>query len=1438
MPSIAKKIFATVTLIASAAMMASPAAALTAAELQAQIDALLATIASLQAQLSTVDGGSGSVTGCTITSFTRNLTVGSSGADVKCLQIILNSNDATKVASTGTGSSGNESTYFGPLTKAAVIKYQDLYKSEVLTPLGLSAGTGYVGSATRTKLNTQISTGDGGDGGDGGGSTPPVGTNKIQLTVDNPVAATVAIGSQNVVFMKTNVCAGSVANTISKVIVSRTGIAADADISYIKLYDGATQVGSTQALNTTTHKATFSNLSWTVPVNSCKVLTVKGSISTSATAGDTPKLSINAASDITSTVALEGVFPITSNGMTIAGISAGKVYITGQTSPSGNILAGGTEQPVAGFKVYATATEAMKLHSVTVTEVGSSVDTDLANIKLFYGSTQLGSTVASLTSGKATIDFSNSPLDILASGSKTLTVYADIGTSIGVEDRTVQFEITQNTDVVAYGSNSGGQLSVYGTETESADTWPQQGSIIGVELGTLNVSYNTSYSPSAQDYSRGTIANDIVAFKFTAGANEGVRVTQIKLQEANSSLLDTDISNISLYDAETGEFIAGPASMISGYVTFGSYTSGLDSSGLFDLAKSASKIVVVRADVSSAAVVANSILGFKITTVNTYIKADGLSSQNDLGTSEILGTDGIGSTLTHDIIQNGTLTVGPNSASPAAATYSVGTSDYTFAKFDLTSTGESMLVTEFDVYFATDSSDAATTTAADSADINNVKLYDGTTLLGTDSTIASGYATFAINLTVAKNTTKTLTVVADIPSGSDAGALQAWIQKPGDVTVEGKDSAVTITATASSWAAVNGNVMTKGAPGIAIQAATVPASKTFIKNSTQNLVTTLYITASSSEDVKITKIRVAGDATGSSTMGALFTQPVSTGNGYVVKNMVSNVRLYDGSTQVGTVVPTMSETTNYAYADFTGLSLTIPKGTTKAIDIKLDVTDSSSSLIYYFFGIATSTDVTGSGLLSGTALTVSTITMDNGEIGSGMVFGSTGSLTVAADPDEAISATYVAGDSKVTMGSWKFTGTNEGAKIEKLTFDVTHSTPAATGTSVGYASAATAVNLLATGTTGLIYGFTYSIDDAATETCSFNPSASTTAGWVTAINASCTDLFASQSSNIFTLYATPSAGYSLEIRDAGADATNVADDMLIGLKYGGTETIGKYAGADQSFGAIYLYSGTTYLGTSYVSADTSGKVIFSFPSGSEIQIPVGSKIITMKADLSAYTSLFEGSTVKFTLGSSTDSEDADYIVAKGASSGAAIGYASINGDSAIGALASEEMWLYATRPVLSLNSSSPSGAKVPNSTQEVFRFDVNNSHPSIDLNINAIRFSINNSATGSGWSRTYNLYKSNDPSTSIGTGVSRYAATTDSTTGWVTIYPTSNNVVGANSTVTYMLKADTSAMNVTTGNDILIVSIEDDDFYWDDGLAANANKKVSGLPVTGGTLTY
>lgn len=86
--------------------------------------------------------------------FTRNLKMGDVGTDVKNLQIILNSNPSTIVATTGFGSPNNETLFFGDKTRLAVIKFQELYRSEILAPLGLTNGTGFVGTSTRQKLNS------------------------------------------------------------------------------------------------------------------------------------------------------------------------------------------------------------------------------------------------------------------------------------------------------------------------------------------------------------------------------------------------------------------------------------------------------------------------------------------------------------------------------------------------------------------------------------------------------------------------------------------------------------------------------------------------------------------------------------------------------------------------------------------------------------------------------------------------------------------------------------------------------------------------------------------------------------------------------------------------------------------------------------------------------------------------------------------------------------------------------------------------------------------------------------------------------------------------------------------------------------------------------------------------------------------------------------
>lgn len=85
--------------------------------------------------------------------FTTTLSLGSSGAQVVALQKILNRDIDTRIASAGAGSPGNETSYFGALTKTAVVRFQEKYASEILAPAELMRGNGRVGYYTRAKLN-------------------------------------------------------------------------------------------------------------------------------------------------------------------------------------------------------------------------------------------------------------------------------------------------------------------------------------------------------------------------------------------------------------------------------------------------------------------------------------------------------------------------------------------------------------------------------------------------------------------------------------------------------------------------------------------------------------------------------------------------------------------------------------------------------------------------------------------------------------------------------------------------------------------------------------------------------------------------------------------------------------------------------------------------------------------------------------------------------------------------------------------------------------------------------------------------------------------------------------------------------------------------------------------------------------------------------------
>jgi peptidoglycan hydrolase-like protein with peptidoglycan-binding domain len=109
--------------------------------------------------------------------YTRTLRLGVSGDDVRALQRILNQNTATQITSVGPGSPGQETGFFGVKTRDAVMRFQELYRSDILVPAGVSAPTGIAGPMTLAKAASLT------------GISDPVGSASPQSTPAVPVPA-------------------------------------------------------------------------------------------------------------------------------------------------------------------------------------------------------------------------------------------------------------------------------------------------------------------------------------------------------------------------------------------------------------------------------------------------------------------------------------------------------------------------------------------------------------------------------------------------------------------------------------------------------------------------------------------------------------------------------------------------------------------------------------------------------------------------------------------------------------------------------------------------------------------------------------------------------------------------------------------------------------------------------------------------------------------------------------------------------------------------------------------------------------------------------------------------------------------------------------------------------------------------------------------------
>ena len=465
------KKFTAIALTLALALTIAPASTAGAVDLEGMtVDELQALLTQLQAQLAEMTGTTPAVSGdlpaaCAGISFTRNLALGTTGTDVKCLQAMLNMDPETQLAASGVGSAGQETEYFGSLTRAAVIKFQNKYASEVLTPIGLTAGTGFVGTQTIAKLNTMLTTApttpttptipaDTGDDEEGveDGDEEGVedddeeyadveGELEVKVTPSPINNQEIAWGSENVSVMGIELKAKHSPIKVSRIDIEFNNARPFDYINHLAIYDGENALAGkavnsanlTGTGNTRTMRITGFDV--TVPADGSKVLTVKVSNeSRPRVTGSSNTLTITVKAGAVRGV--DGAKLTQYNTGTAArtfyndsAAEGAKLEVKINTnSPEEGIAItdedSTTQHELLRFDVKATK-NAGKITDIVFDATGSATGAHIVAYKLYDGSTLLGS-----ESYSATPTFSGLEIEIAKDTTKTLRVEVEMKKAI------------------------------------------------------------------------------------------------------------------------------------------------------------------------------------------------------------------------------------------------------------------------------------------------------------------------------------------------------------------------------------------------------------------------------------------------------------------------------------------------------------------------------------------------------------------------------------------------------------------------------------------------------------------------------------------------------------------------------------------------------------------------------------------------------------------------------------------------------------------------------------------------------------------------------------------------------------------------------------------------------------------------------------------------
>lgn len=759
--------------------------------------------------VSTVIALSASFAGAATYNFTTNLTVGSRGEAVRQLQWVLNQSADTQVAVVGAGSPGNETTYFGNATKAAVKKLQ--------AKNGIVPVSGYVGPLTRSLLNSWNTM-------PGVTPTPTPGTTgavSVTLAANNTPARSVVLGQASAELAK---FAFTGAGTVTNVKFQQIGLSAyNNTLQNVYLYDGATRLTDSGSVSSN-GLITFNNLSGLFTVNGSRTITVRadlyaGSQNNNQTGTVGVQLTGLTANGVSAAAAISG------NLMNIVNVSTASASFTSAvTNPavSATVNAGTNSYTIWSNQIN-VSTRALWAKAVTFRYVGSAPANSLANIKLYVDGIQQGN-VAMLQpingSNYIVFDLTNAPLT-LTTGSHVVEARADV-----VNGASYKFTVSiQNaSDLLLEDSQLPG---VFVTAT-GVPTYTS-GNEVTIQQGTNSVTVDPAFT--ATNITGGATNIPIAQYKFT-GYGEDVKITTLNVTPSISGGTPSGASlqNVALYanGAQIGS--------TQNYSGTGALTFNLGSSLIVPSGQAV--IVTVKADIIASSSVNYTAGTLTVSLAGVASNAEGQSSHQIFAIP--------GSANTPSSITSNALTIGGNSITVStnpglsAQTIAPNTANAKIGSFVIQAgNSEGLQVTNL------------TVGAASSAGLTNLS---NLRVVGTNINVTplnpQASNNFSTNFSIGTSQSQVVDVYADI--GATAGTATTTLTVTGRGLVSNV-STTTSAVTGQSISIAQGSVSTS----TVVSSGTLP-SQYQIGPSTVPVVTYRFVSATSSAVIQELRLTTSG----------------------------------------------------------------------------------------------------------------------------------------------------------------------------------------------------------------------------------------------------------------------------------------------------------------------------------------------------------------------------------------------------------------------------------------------------------------------------------------------------------------------------------------------------------------------------------------------------